>query len=157
MPATHEPLGDHWWQGVSLTELVRRELAPYAVRNNTEVGGPDVVLRAEAGRAMAMVLHELATNAAKYGALSTKNGCVSVRWGRRLTGQPPRLVLQWREIGGPAVIAPGNPSYGTSTICDLIPYEFGGPLISCSLRRGCSAAWSFRLTGLTIRSHLTRG
>jgi PAS domain S-box-containing protein len=126
MAATHELLGARWWQGVSLTELVRRELAPYAVRNNTEVSGPEVVLRAEAGQAMAMVLHELATNAAKYGALSTKNGRVSVQWGRRLNGQSPRLVLEWREIGGPSVIAPGNPSYGTSTIRDLIPYEFGG-------------------------------
>jgi PAS domain S-box-containing protein len=126
MAATHELLGALWWQGVSLTELVRRELAPYAVHNNTEVSGPEVVLRAEAGPAMAMVLHELATNAAKYGALSTKSGRVSVRWGRRLNGHPPRLVLEWREIGGPPVITPGNPSYGTSTICDLIPYEFGG-------------------------------
>jgi PAS domain S-box-containing protein len=126
MAATHELLGSRWWQGVSLTELVRRELAPYAVHKNTEVSGPEVVLRAEAGQAMAMVLHELATNAAKYGALSTKNGRVSVQWGRRLNGQSPRLVLEWREIGGPSVIAPGNPSYGTSTIRDLIPYEFGG-------------------------------
>ena len=75
---------------------------------------------------MGMVLHELATNAAKYGALSTKNGRVSVRWGRRLNGHPPRLVLEWREIDGPPVIAPGKPSYGSSTIRDLIPYEFGG-------------------------------
>jgi len=126
MAATHELLGALWWQGVSLSELVRRELAPYAVRNNTDVSGPDVVLRAEAGPAMAMVLHELATNAAKYGALSTKGGRVSVRWDRQLNGHPSRLVLEWRESGGPPVLAPGNPSYGSSTICDLIPYEFGG-------------------------------
>jgi two-component sensor histidine kinase len=126
MAATHELLGAHWWQGVSLSELVRRELAPYAARNNAEAGGPEVVLRPEAGQAMAMVLHELATNAAKYGALSSKKGRVSIRWDRRLNGHPHCLVLEWREIGGPPVIAPGNPSYGTSTIRDLIPYEFGG-------------------------------
>ena len=126
MAATHELLGALWWQGVSLTELVRRELAPYAVRNNTNVSGPEVMLRAEAGPAMAMVLHELATNAAKYGAFSTKSGRVSVRWDRRLNGHPPHLVLEWRESDGPPVIAPGDPSYGTSTIRDLIPYEFGG-------------------------------
>jgi PAS domain S-box-containing protein len=124
--ATHELLGARWWQGVSLTELVRRELAPYAGRNNTELCGPEVVLRAEAGQAMAMVLHELATNAAKYGALSTEKGRVRIRWDRRLNGYPPRLVLEWQEIGGPPVNAPGNPSYGTSTIRDMIPYEFGG-------------------------------
>src|SRR5262249_7664321 len=89
MAATHELLGARWWQGVSLAELVRRELAPYAVRNNTEVSGPEVVLRAEAGQAMAMVLHELVTNAAKYGALSSKKGRVSIQWDRRLNGHPP--------------------------------------------------------------------
>ena len=126
MAATHELLGARCWEGVSLKELVRRELAPYAARNNSEVSGAEVVLRAEAGQAMAMVLHELATNAAKYGALSTKEGCVSIRWDRRPSGHPPCLVLEWQEIGGPLVIAPGNPGYGTSTIRDLIPYEFGG-------------------------------
>jgi PAS domain S-box-containing protein len=125
MAATHELLSARWWQGVSLTELVRRELAPYAARNNTDLSGPELMLRAEAGQAMAMVLHELATNAAKYGSLSTKKGRVSIRWDRRLNGQP-RLVLEWQEMGGPPVIAPADPSYGTSTIRDLIPYELGG-------------------------------
>jgi PAS domain S-box-containing protein len=126
MAATHELLGARCWQGVSLKELVQRELAPYAARNNSEVSGAEIVLCAEVGQAMAMVLHELATNAAKYGALSTKEGYVSIRWDRRPNGHPPCLVLEWQEIGGPPVIAPGNPGYGTSTIRDLIPYEFGG-------------------------------
>ena len=112
---------------MSLTELVRRELAPYATRNNTEINGPDILLKPEAGQAMAMVLHELATNAAKYGALSTKNGRVSIRWDRHLNGHPrSHLVFEWQEIGGPPVVALGKSSYGTSTIRDLIPYEFGG-------------------------------
>jgi len=84
-------------------------------------------LRPEAAQAMAMVIHELATNAAKHGALSTKKGRVSIRWDRRLNGRPsPDLALEWQEIGGPPVSAPANSGYGTSTICDLIPYEFGG-------------------------------
>ena len=76
---------------------------------------------------MAMVLHELATNAAKYGALSTENGRVSIRWDRRPNGQSrSQLVFEWQEIGGPPVEAPGKPSYGTTTIRELIPYESGG-------------------------------
>ena len=127
MATTHELLSSRRWQGVSLTELVRRELAPYATRNNTEINGPDILLKPEAGQAMAMVLHELATNAAKYGALSTKNGRVSIRWDRHLNGHPrSHLVFEWQEIGGPPVVALGKSSYGTSTIRDLIPYEFGG-------------------------------
>lgn len=125
MAATHELLSFHRWHGVSLMELVRREIAPYASRNNIDINGPDILLKPEAGQAMAIVIHELATNAAKYGALSTKNGRVSVRW--HLNGQRrSHLAFEWQEIGGPLVVAPGKSSYGTSAIRDLIPYEFGG-------------------------------
>jgi PAS domain S-box-containing protein len=127
MAMTHELLSSYRWQGVSLTELVRRELAPYATSSNTRINGPDVLLKPEAGQAMAMVLHELATNAAKYGALSTKNGCVSIQWDRHLNGHTRSpLVFEWQELGGPPVVALGKSSYGTSTIRDLIPYELGG-------------------------------
>jgi PAS domain S-box-containing protein len=126
MATTHELLSSSRWQGVSLTELVRRELEPYATRYNTEISGPDILLKPEAGQAMATVLHELATNAAKYGALSTKNGRVSIRWDR-LNGHPrSHLAFEWQELGGPPLVAVGKSSYGTSTIRDLIPYEFGG-------------------------------
>ena len=126
MATTQELLSSGRWQGISLTELIRHELAPYATPHNTKISGPEILLRPEAGQAMAMVLHELATNAAKYGALSTKEGSVSVRWDRWLNGHPSRLVLEWQEIGGPRVVAAGNSGYGTSTIRDLIPFEFGG-------------------------------
>jgi PAS domain S-box-containing protein len=127
MARTHELLSAARWQGISVLELVRRELAPYATRGNTAISGPAVILKSEAGQAMGMVLHELATNAAKYGALSAQNGRVSIRWKHRLNGHPrSHLVLDWREIGGPSVVAPAHSGFGTSTIRDLIPYEFGG-------------------------------
>jgi len=127
MATTHELLSTGRWHGVSLTELIQRELAPYATPDNVDIEGPEIMLRAEAGQAMAMVLHELTTNAAKYGALSAKGGRVSIRWHRKINGQPRSLlVLEWKEIGGPPVVATSKASYGTSTICDLIPYEFGG-------------------------------
>jgi PAS domain S-box-containing protein len=127
MATTHELLSSYRWQGVSLTELVQRELAPYATRGNTEINGPRILLKPEAGQAMAMVLHELATNAAKYGALSTKKGRVSIHWDRQRNGHPQsHLVFEWQEIGGPPVAALGKSSYGTSIIRELIPYEFAG-------------------------------
>jgi PAS domain S-box-containing protein len=127
MANTHELLSARCWQGIPLAELVQRELAPYATRHNTEIDGPEVVLRAEAGQAMSMVLHELATNAAKYGALSSKRGRVLIRWHQRLNGHTPSgLVLEWREIGGPQVVATNKSGYGTFAIRELIPYEFGG-------------------------------
>src|SRR5215470_17728283 len=126
MATTHELLSARRWRGISLAELARQELAPYATSCNTEISGPEIVLKAEAAQVMAMVFHELPTNAAKYGALSTEEGRVSMCWDQWLDGQPPRLVLEWKEIGGPPVVAPDKSSFGTSTICDLIPYEFGG-------------------------------
>ena len=127
MARTHELLSASRWHGISVAELVRSELAPYATTGNTEIDGPEVMLRAEAGQVMAMVLHELATNAAKYGALSTKKGLVSILWDQRLNGGPhPDLVLKWQEIGGPPVLVQRKSGYGTSAIRDLIPYEFGG-------------------------------
>jgi two-component sensor histidine kinase len=76
---------------------------------------------------MAMVLHELATNAAKYGALSNDDGQVSVRWREQSKGtELPALVLEWRETGGPPVGPAHASGYGTSVIRDLIPYELGG-------------------------------
>ena len=97
MAMTHELLSSGRWQGISLMELVRRELAPYATRNNTEINGSEVVLRAEVGQAMAMVLHELTTNAAKYGALSNKNGRVSIRWDRRSPSRRAQQAQLWDE------------------------------------------------------------
>jgi PAS domain S-box-containing protein len=126
MATTHELLSFGQWQGVSLAELIRQELAPYATRHNTKISGPEVVLLPEAGQAIAMVLHELATNAAKYGALSTQEGMVSIQWNWRRNGHLPRLVLEWKEFGGPPVVASDRAGFGMSTIRDLIPYEFGG-------------------------------
>ena len=125
MAAAHELLSTRQWQGMPMAELVRRELAAYASSNNTKIDGPEVMLSAEAGQAMAMVIHELVTNAAKYGALSTQSGHVSVRWYRKLNGSA-QLVLVWQETGGPRVEAPRKSGYGTGVVRDLIPYEFGG-------------------------------
>ena len=101
---THELLSQSHWSGVSLAEIARREFAPYAA-DNVEIDGPSVTLKAEAAQAMAMVLHELTTNAAKYGAFSDRNGRVSLRWRWLRNGSTGRLAIEWQEIGGPPVLA----------------------------------------------------
>jgi two-component sensor histidine kinase len=73
-----------------------------------------------------MVLHELVTNAAKFGALSTPHGRVEVNWNRGADGDAADLSIVWREIGGPTVAASPNYKYGVSIIRDLIPNELGG-------------------------------
>ena len=127
MAATHELLSWRKWQGIPLADLVERELAPHAAGSNVRIEGPEVVLRAEAGQALAMVVHELATNAAKYGALSAQRGRVSVRWKRiGENGSRGTLAFDWFETGGPAVAASPRVGFGTSVIRDLVPYELGG-------------------------------
>jgi PAS domain S-box-containing protein len=127
MADAHSLLSRSRWQSVSLADLADQELAPFATSGNTTVDGPNVGLTPAATQAMAMVLHELATNAAKYGALSTPQGRVSVRWGWRPNGaEPMKLAIVWHEEGGPAVAVPPQAGYGTSVIRDLIPYELGG-------------------------------
>ncbi len=129
MASTHELLSHRRWLGIPLAELVKRELAPYTTGTNTDIGGPEVMLSAEAAQTMGMVFHELVTNAAKHGALSATSGQVSVRWRLPLNGNANnRLVLTWLETGGPLVVAPSNSGYGMHVVRELIPYELGGTI-----------------------------
>jgi hypothetical protein len=73
-----------------------------------------------------MVVHELVTNAAKYGALSSPDGRVSVSWHRTGADAAATLTITWRELGGPPIKAPVRAGYGSSLIGDLIPHELGG-------------------------------
>jgi PAS domain S-box-containing protein len=124
MATAHSLLSQSRWNGAGLTDLVRHQLAPYATDANTTVSGADVMLTAAATQAVAMVLHELVTNAAKYGALSSPAGRVSVQWDR--VDGATKLAIAWRETGGPPVPASAQSGYGTSLIRDLIPHELGG-------------------------------
>jgi two-component sensor histidine kinase/integral membrane sensor domain MASE1 len=124
---THILLSQSRWQGVDLAELVQTELAPCARNDNTIIEGPSLSVAAEAAQTVAMVIHELATNAAKYGAHSNCNGQISVRWRSQSNGSERRgLVLEWRETGGPLVRTPHAFGHGTNVIRELIPYELGG-------------------------------
>jgi PAS domain S-box-containing protein len=125
MAVAHELLSRNKWQGVRVADIVRHQLAPYATKANTTTCGPDVALTAAATEALGMVLHELVTNASKYGALSTPEGRVAVSWECR-NDAARVLIIVWRETGGPPVAAPSQKGYGTSLICDLIPHELGG-------------------------------
>lgn len=126
MATAHALLSQSRWCGVGLTDLVRRQLAPYTTGANTTINGPDIILTSAQTQAVAMVINELVTNAAKYGALSRPDGSVSVSWDRTGAGVAAMLTIIWRELGGPPIAAAVQSGYGSRLIRDLIPFELGG-------------------------------
>jgi two-component sensor histidine kinase len=103
------------------------------------VDGPDVLLSAEATQPIAIVLHELVTNASKYDALSVPDGHITVRWDCQKGDHPGvRLLLEWIETGGPTVVAPSRTGYGTRAIRSLVPNT--GPAVEL-FRTSDSAQW----------------
>ena len=120
----HTLLSSSRWQGADLGRLVAEEMDPYRDENSdrVETTGPSVVLRPTLAQALALALHELATNAAKYGALSVLAGRVSVTW--ELRGE--HLVLQWAEAGGPQASPPTKRGFGTRVVVANIEQDLGG-------------------------------
>ena len=162
---THALLSRSQWQGVGVSKLVRSELAFCANGRDVLIEGPEVELAAEAVQPVAMVLHELVTNAAKYGALSDGRGRIAIRWRRQSNGgSGGKLVLEWRETGGPPVAAPNATGYGTTVIRELIPFELGGAVDYELAREGARcrlvipAKWltNSRRVGVTRHAHSDR-
>lgn len=128
---THNLLADHFWEWVQLAEVIRHEVTPYAQEpQDVCIHGPAIELRPKAALALGMVFHELATNAAKYGAFSQPGGHLDVRW--TLTDGPePRILLCWKETGGPAIAVPSTAGFGTTLIQRSLAYELQGATILC--------------------------
>jgi two-component sensor histidine kinase len=104
------------WEGAALRDVVKAELAALAAPETFALAGPNVLLPPEQVQAASMILHELATNAHKYGALSVPGGAVSVTW-NAADGQ---LSLTWIETGGPPVAAPRKAGFGSRLISRLV-------------------------------------
>jgi PAS domain S-box-containing protein len=113
------------WKGAELHSLVTQELLPYCQDGNARVqsDGPNVLLEPQMAQTIAMILHELATNAAKYGALSTAKGHVKVGWSLALDG---RFFLRWTEMGGPPVKPPERQGFGTRVMEVMIRGQLKG-------------------------------
>jgi two-component sensor histidine kinase len=107
------------WAGAELSTIARQELAPYTTPAATRVhiSGPQVVLEPNAAQAITVTLHELATNAAKYGALSAAEGRIDLTWQREPDG---RLIVRWQETGGPPVQTPSRRGFGGRVIEQMV-------------------------------------
>jgi two-component sensor histidine kinase len=116
------------WAGPDLEQLVTQELSPYRASEETptRINGPKVILEPNVAQTVAVTLHELATNAAKYGALSTPDGRVQVEW---LCPANGRLILRWVETGGPAVVPPTRQGFGTRVMNRMVRAQLKGRML----------------------------
>jgi PAS domain S-box-containing protein len=120
----HTLLSDSRWNSADLGTLVGEELAPYSAGDKITFEGPDISLQPATAQGLALALHELATNAAKHGALSSIRGKVSLKWELA----PDALQLHWLENGGPRITAPSARSFGLRVIVASIEQQLGGNL-----------------------------
>jgi PAS domain S-box-containing protein len=118
----HTLLSESRWQGADLATLVGEELDPYRAGDKVAFNGPDISLHSSTAQGLALALHELATNAAKHGALSSAKGKVSLSWQLR----PDILVLNWVESGGPQIKPPAAKSFGLRVIRASIEQQLAG-------------------------------
>lgn len=123
---THTLLTESNWQVTRLDALVAQAIAPYQAGHEGQITaeGPVVALTPKQALALSMVLHELATNAAKYGALSTPHGRIAILW--RLDEEDGMVSLRWSESGGPEVAPPRHTGFGRTMIGRSVEYELQG-------------------------------
>lgn len=127
LAATHDVLTRKKWEGATVDEIVRTAIAHCqdVAASRFEVTGSDACLEPRRAVALSMALHELCTNAMKYGALSTPRGHVEIHWSRR-SGDGDTLVLDWRERDGPVVEKPASRGFGTRLLEKGLPHDLGG-------------------------------
>ena len=126
--ASHDLLVRQNWHLVSLDELVRGQLSSFMERDSIrlEIHGPEIFVNADTAQAIGLAMHELGTNAAKYGALSVPAGKIAVRWTVETSvATEPVLVLEWAEIDGPAASPPSRKGFGHIVIDDMITRSLG--------------------------------
>jgi PAS domain S-box-containing protein len=135
---THSMLANNKWEGIELGELIRLTVQPY-VRDGTNrlaLHGSPLRLPPSTAAPLCMAFHELATNAAKYGCLSSPSGCLAVDWAVKGS----HVDIKWIETGGPLIQAPGRRGFGTDLIEGVVGYELRGQV-----------EFAFSTTGLTCR------
>ena len=157
---THELLSQSRWQGADMLRIVNEEISPYRTRGaaHIAVAGPSVILPPDKAQTIALSLHELATNAAKYGALSDPNGEVAVHW----EIDHGQLVLRWTESNGPQVMPPKQQGFGMKIINASIGQQGGGSVefdwrptgLICTLKLAYGSSESNREPAKAMPEHL---
>ena len=126
----HAPLTNKTSAHTGLRNLVSLIVLPFSpATENVSIEGNDVIVSGASIRPLGLALHELATNAAKFGALSTKEGRVTVSWCTDPAEEGDLVRIIWTESGGPAVQAPSRRGFGSKLIEQTLPYELGGEVV----------------------------
>lgn len=122
----HDILSRTSWRDAAITDVVKAALAPHQTpENRIRQTGPALPITARQSLSLSLALHELATNALKYGALSAATGIVEVTWAEDMTDRGARLRFKWEESGGPPVKAPTRRGFGTRLIEQMLAADFG--------------------------------
>jgi len=131
---THNLLAETKWDGVSLERLIHDELSPFETdedaapsKRRFTVSGPDIILKPATAQAFALILHEMLTNAVKYGALTALNGRVQISWSY-LAGSKDMLCFTWQEWDGPATKEPDRAGFGWTVIRSSVEEQMRGTL-----------------------------
>lgn len=119
----HSLLSRNRWEGADLARVITDETEPYQRPGQVRIDGPPVSLAPDAVQPISLLVHELATNAVKYGALSVEQGQVKVAW---RTTPDHELELTWVETGGPAVTAPVGRGFGSTLVSEVTTRQLGG-------------------------------
>lgn len=133
---THTLLAETKWDGVMLSRLIQDELSPFEVDEDAadgqrrfDVNGPDIILKPAAAQAFALILHEMLTNAVKYGALTASNGRVQISWSCT-TAPEDKLCFRWQEWDGPPTKEPDRAGFGWTVIRSSVEEQMRGTLVT---------------------------
>lgn len=134
---SHALLTNDQWRGILLREVISSELAAYDDGSRISLSGPSVYLPSELAVSFAMAIHELTTNAAKHGALSTRDGAVTIDWSIDREDEVDMLEIVWQESGGPPILdEPTRKGFGTTLLQRLLTMQIGGTVLSTLPRDG---------------------
>ena len=157
LAASQDLLVNQNWTGVSLDELVRQQLQAFGGRDagRIEADGPPLYVAPDAAQTLGLALHELATNASKYGALSVPGGSVAVQWKIEPGSGVPRFRLSWRERGGPSVATPERSGFGRMLIERLTADKLDATVLLTFDREG--VVWTLDAAARDVLADINQG